>query len=126
MKTYTVTAIRTTLYSIIQNIFTPVFIHQYESNVAEYESRATIVMNNEAEHADFAILQMAVCLDSPADLDRIITNLKPETIFTLYLRYYMLSRYLEMQKQSDTFKLPAEKEEFFKHLLIDYWKKALA
>lgn len=125
MKTYTINEIRTTLYNIIQNVFTKSFITQYEDNVAAYESSAAFIMKDESERANLAIVQMSLHLNSPSELETISKSLAAKTIFTIYLRYYMLSRYLESQNQSDRLNLPEDKENFFKYLLIDYWKKAL-
>ncbi len=125
MKAYTINGTRTTLYSIIQNVFTKTFINQYENNAAAYESSAECTMKAESERADFAIIQMSLYLDSPSELENLAKSLNPKTIFTIYLRYYMLSRYLERQIQSDKLELPEDKKDFFKYLLIDHWKKSL-
>lgn len=82
-------------------------------------------MKAESERADFAIIQMSLYLDSPSDLEKLAKSLDSKTIFTIYLRYYMLSRYLESQIQSDKLDLPEDREDFFKYLLIDHWKKSL-
>lgn len=125
MKAYTINGTRTTLYSIIQNVFTKTFINQYENNAAAYESSAECIMKAESKRADFAIIQMSLYLDSPSELENLAKSLDSKTIFTIYLRYYMLSRYLERQIQSDKLELPEDKKDFFKYLLIDHWKKSL-
>ncbi len=125
MQTYTVNGIRTTLYSIIQNVFTPSFVKKYENNVTKYRSNAASIMYDESARADMAIIQMSLFLDSPAMLDSISKKLTAKTIFTIYIRYYYLSRYLEKKEQSELLELPEDKKEFFKYLLINYWQNSL-
>lgn len=125
MKPYTVNAVRTTLYSIIQNIFTATFIEKYENNIYKYEHNMAETMYNESKKADCAIVQMSLCIDCPAMLDAAINKLTSKTICTIYMRYYVLSRYLEAQIQSSIIQLPESKGEFFQYLLTSYWQNAL-
>lgn len=126
MKTYTINGIRTTLYPIIQNVFTPAFVSKYENNVGRYSARTEFIMSEESERADQAIVQMSVWLDSPVMLEAICKKLTAKTIFTIYIRYYWLSQYPERQEQSEILHLPEDKAQFFNFLLIDYWKKSLS
>ncbi|MDE6995257.1 MAG: hypothetical protein K2P41_12675 [Lachnospiraceae bacterium] len=125
MKPYTINGVRTTLYSIIQNVFTPTFVSKYERNIGKYSARTECILAEEAERADLAVVQLSMFLDSPAMLESLSRKMTAKTIFTIYIRYYWLSRYLERQDQSDTISLPENKADFFKYLLIDYWKNSL-
>ncbi len=125
MKPYTINGVRTTLYSIIQNVFAPTFISKYERNIGKYSARAKFILAEEAERADLAVIQLSMFLDSPAMLESLSQKMTAKTIFTIYIRYYWLSRYLECQNQSDAISLPENKADFFKYLLIDYWKNSL-
>lgn len=125
MKPYTISGVRTTLYSIIQNVFTPTFVSKYERNIEKYSAKAESILAGETERANLAIVQLSMFLNSPAMLESLSQKMTAKTIFTIYIRYYWLSRYLEHQNQSDIISLPEDKAEFFKYLLIDYWKDSL-
>lgn len=125
MKTYTYNEVRTTLFKIIQNVFSPTFVRKYEDNIDRYSHSIDRIMLENSDRIDSLVRQYSLCTDFPASCEAIAVKQSAKMLCALYMRYYLISNYLMQQPQDDTIEFPESEGEFFSAVLITFWQTVL-
>lgn len=125
MKNYTYNEVRTTLFKIVQNVFSPTFIRKYEDNIDRYRSSMERIMLENSDRIDSLVRQYSLCTDFPASCEALAVKQSAKMLCALYMRYYLISNYLMQQPQEDTIAFPEDEGDFFSEVLITFWKTVL-
>lgn len=118
MKQYTVTKLREKLASIVPKIFTSEYAAVYESMSDMSQEDATEIVTSTIDETNSLIVIFANCLNDPYQISSIINQTQPLLLFSLYMRYYYLTRYLMSTDQNKLFSLRENDKDFLLDVLI--------
>ena len=118
MKQYTVTKLREKLASIVPKIFTSEYAAVYESMSDMSQEDATELVTSTIDETNSLIVIFANCLNDPYQISSIINQTQPLLLFSLYMRYYYLTRHLMSTDQNKLFSLRENDKDFLLDVLI--------
>ena len=82
-------------------------------------------MSSCEQETDRLVTELSKNLDNPSHCKRLLASQSPEMIFTLFMRYNLLTYTLINKNQNFSAEVPADSKEFFVTMLNDLWKLSL-
>lgn len=127
-KKYKVSEVRSTLGTIVTNLFTDTFAQKYERYMGKYGDSPEAYISALVDNSDDVTLAVGNLYFTykhyPYNLDAYIDSTPDEIIGGIYLRYCILTKYLMSIDQAEILTLPENPDDFYLELLINYWLMA--
>jgi transcriptional antiterminator Rof (Rho-off) len=121
----TINEVRVRLGKIVTKVFTESFAEVYEmmSDQLEDADKVAGVISDYLRFADAYIEVMSGEIQSPREkLDKINSFTHPLIIFSVFMRYHLVTQDLISRDQKEKVIMPGDDKGFFRELLITYWE----
>lgn len=122
MQEISTNQVRIRLGSIMSKIITGYFDDTYSMMASQVEKHAIEYHDTFSAQADTYIEIISGILDMPKQIHAITFITYPPIIFSVGLRYHLLSLLLESQDQSDIMSIPNDDKDFLVYMLNKYPK----
>lgn len=127
-KTYTIQEIRQTLGTVISTIFTDLYnlkYHTYMVGLGDDLQALLPSMTENSTEINVVIGKLFYSsLSSKKEVDNVIEKTSPVILACIYFRYYILTKYFCSIDQTSMLSLPADVDDFFLELMVNYWQEA--
>lgn len=127
-KNYSVSEIRSTLASIVSNIFTDTYAQKYQAFMDRNINDPNVLVSailGQSDKIDVVIGNLLFTSKYyPDNLDTLIRSTPDRVLCGIFLRYNLLTRYLKSLDQSEVICLPSSPDDFYLELMINYWINA--